>query len=462
MAEDKFKAPVDSSHFPLPRLLRDIMPWFTRSGVAVLDQGLISGSNFLISILLARWLGPDQYGAYALAFSIFVLLSLLYQALLLEPMAVFGGSSYWHSLGGYLNTLLRLHLAIALLIAVALGSGALLASHYSQSASLPGAFAGIAIAAPCILLLWLVRRSFYLELSPYRAAAGSFVYCTLVSGGLWLSFRGGRISPFLAFLLMALAAMAAVCFLATQLKTSFLEKRKEFTVNGIWAKHWSYGRWALAGCFASWIPAYIYYPLLSSLSGMAHAGELRALMNLALPMEQIQAALSLLFLPYAARLYAASGPHSAGKFKTKLTLLSVGVAIGYWMVLILFRGPVFKFLYSGRYEGLVTLVPWVAVGSVFWSAVYGPAVVLRAMESPKSIFIAYGAASLVSVVIGIPATRYFGLAGGIWGINVSDITSFAMVFWLLRSKLKLASDNRGVELHKGVELNNLVARSIES
>src|ERR1041385_6143479 len=45
--------------------------WVTRGTLAVLDQGLISGSNFLIGILLARWLLPAQYGAYGLAFEIF-------------------------------------------------------------------------------------------------------------------------------------------------------------------------------------------------------------------------------------------------------------------------------------------------------------------------------------------------------------------------------------------------------
>src|SRR5207244_12202458 len=61
---------------------------------AVLDQGLISGSNFLLGILLARWTGAEQYGAYALAFAIFILVSIVYQALVLEPMTVFGPSVY--------------------------------------------------------------------------------------------------------------------------------------------------------------------------------------------------------------------------------------------------------------------------------------------------------------------------------------------------------------------------------
>ena len=95
---------------PIKRLIF----WIQKGGFAILDQGLISGSNFVISILLARWLVPEQYGAYAVAFGIFVLLSLVYQSLVLEPMAVFGGSSYRDCLRGYLRSLLWIHIAISL------------------------------------------------------------------------------------------------------------------------------------------------------------------------------------------------------------------------------------------------------------------------------------------------------------------------------------------------------------
>ena len=47
--------------------------WAGRLSLAVVDQGLISGSNFALGIVLARWMAPAEYGAYALAFSIFLL-----------------------------------------------------------------------------------------------------------------------------------------------------------------------------------------------------------------------------------------------------------------------------------------------------------------------------------------------------------------------------------------------------
>ncbi len=77
--------------------------WMKKGGLAILDNGLISGSNFLLGILLARWLAPEEYGAYALAFSIFILVGFLYQALLLEPLSVFAGSVFRGNLRGYLK-----------------------------------------------------------------------------------------------------------------------------------------------------------------------------------------------------------------------------------------------------------------------------------------------------------------------------------------------------------------------
>src|SRR5579863_8501001 len=100
--------------------MQKLVSWGSKGGLAVLDQALISGSNFVVSILLARWLMPDQYGAYAVAFGIYIMLSLVYQSLVLEPMGVFGGSTYRHNIRGYLRSLVWIHVALSVAICSAL------------------------------------------------------------------------------------------------------------------------------------------------------------------------------------------------------------------------------------------------------------------------------------------------------------------------------------------------------
>ena len=409
--------------------------WVQRGGFAILDQGLISGSNFLVGILLARWLAPDQYGAYAVAFGIFVLLSLVYQSLVLEPMAVFGGSSYRDGLRGYLGSLLRIHVAISLAIAAVFGASALVAREFSHSSVLAGALAGVTLASPCILLFWLARRTFYLGLSASKAALGALVYSALSMSGLYVLYHRGLLSPFTAFALMGVAALGTATYNFVRLRTLLRPGALPPRLAEIWRRHWTYGAWALASCVVNWIPAYVYYPLLSSFADMAHSGQLKALMNFTLPMEQTKAALALLFLPYAARVQAQRGRSSAGSLSNRLTFVSVAIAGAYWAAILIFRHPLFHFLYSGRYSEVAHLLPAVALGSIVWSACFGPAIALRAMESPASVFVAFGLATLLSLLIGVPASWAFGVTGAVWGSNLADVLSWAFVVIVLRRKI---------------------------
>src|SRR5579863_4891036 len=172
--------------------------WATKGGLAILDQALISGSNFAVSIWLGRSLMPEQYGAYALAFSVSLLLTFLYQSLLLEPMAVFSGSAYRKSLRGYLGALLWIHVWLTGPGLIVMGIATLVAFKRGSANGLPGALLGVTLAAPCILLFSLARRAYYMKLAPARAAVGAFLYCEIVNGGLFVVYRRGWMSPFSA------------------------------------------------------------------------------------------------------------------------------------------------------------------------------------------------------------------------------------------------------------------------
>jgi len=435
-------------------LLRKLLPWAHKGGLTILDQGLISGSNFLISVLLARWLTAEQYGAYAIAFGFFVLLQLVYQSLVLEPMSVFGGSTYRNNLRGYFGSLLWIHVILSLAIFLVFGATAGVSRLLGQTAGMPGALAGVTIASPCVLFFWMARRSFYLELSPNQAVVGAFVYSGFVLSALWIFYHHHLLSAFTAFVLIAIGSLGTGSFLMLRLRLALRPEGPRPPTGTIWQQHWRYGAWALMSCFASWVPANIFYPILGSFGTMAQSGQLKALMNLTLPLEQTKAALSMLLLPYAAGVQDEKDDSSrAWTLTLRMTVLGVGISIVYWGLIIPLDRPLFQLLYSGRYMEVAHHIPLVAVGSIFWSAAYGPALALRGMKSPASVFAAYTFAAVASLAIGVPATWAFGLTGGIWGNNIADIASFAAVSFLLYRKLtgssKRASEAKAAAVSQG-------------
>src|SRR5690606_39123371 len=83
--------------------LSRIFAFAKKGGFALMDQALFSGANFLLNILLARFLEPAQYGAYAVVFTWFLLLGTLHTASLTEPILVYGSGKYANRFNRYLG-----------------------------------------------------------------------------------------------------------------------------------------------------------------------------------------------------------------------------------------------------------------------------------------------------------------------------------------------------------------------
>src|SRR6266542_4967051 len=87
--------------------------WGLKGGLSIVDQGLYSGANFVLSILLARWLIPANYGIYSIAFAVYQFVFQAHNSLILEPMSVLGPAKMPHRLADYLRDQIKLHFFVS-------------------------------------------------------------------------------------------------------------------------------------------------------------------------------------------------------------------------------------------------------------------------------------------------------------------------------------------------------------
>jgi O-antigen/teichoic acid export membrane protein len=411
------------------------LPWVRKGSLAILDQGLIAGSNFLIGLLLARWLVPEQYGAYALAFSIFLFAAGFHNALLLEPMSVFGSASYGKCLPAYLGKLLRLHFILAFFLTGLVAAGITVLHYFTADRALPSALWGVCLATPLILLFWLCRRAAYIKLAPGLAARGALAYCLVVVCLLLLVQSVGWLSGFTAFLIQALAATVAAILLLASLR-SRLDSQSGPSSSAVVRQHWRYGRWAVATAIVFWLSGNAYYVLVAAFLPMQDVAALRALQNFTLPFPQFITAISLLVLPWASARFAEEGRAGFQHRIRQITVLFVAGASAYYAVLWLFGGRIMAILYAGRYTDFAYLLPLVAAPVVVLAASQGSMIAVQAMQFPAEIFFAYTLAGAVTIVAGIPLTRYWGLPGAAVGILISYLTFFVVISYRYRARLR--------------------------
>jgi O-antigen/teichoic acid export membrane protein len=405
--------------------------WGTRALFALMDQGLISGSNFVTGVILARWLGPAEYGAYALAFATFLLLSLLYQAVVLEPMSVFGGSTYRSTLRHYLGQLVWLQATVAAACIFLLVGAAAVSSVVGRSGQLAQALLGVSFAAPGVLLLSFARRALYLEYRSRGAAIGALLYTGMLLAAMWVIYRLLLLSALSAFIAMGTAALLTSISLLVRVRPRLRETRSAQELRTLGRHHWQYGRWALVSAFLIWLPWNVYYSVVGTYLGLATAGALRALLNLTMPMTQLYTALALLLLPRTASIAQAEGWAGAKRQAIIIAGSFTLVAALYWTMVIYWRAPLLQFLYSGQYANIAGLLPWLAIASVLSGTVFGPMCAFRAMQSPATVCWVFLVSSAIGVGVGIPATLSYGLSGVVLGISISSVLAVVIAAILL-------------------------------
>lgn len=381
--------------------------WAGRGFWAVADQALFAGTNFLVSILLARWLEPAAYGAFATAYALFLLLGTLHTALWTEPMLVYGSGRFREAFSAYQAVLIRYHWRFGLLVFIAfLLLGGLFWSLKGRGLAL--SFFGLSIAAPAVLYLWLVRRGAYVYLNPRLAALGGGLYLFLYLALAGFLLRARLLNEVTAFLAMALGSALAAEAIRWRLRGS---APTQVAPSEVWALHWDYGRWALlAGAF-SWVPANLPLVGLGGLKGLEAAGVFRAAYNLLMPVLHFQTALNALFFPLVARVVHQQGEAHARRWITRVVLVHLAPASAY-ILLGLFAGPLTQWVYGGRYPEVASLFLWMLPLPFFAAFSNALEAWHRSLERPRSVAVAYGVSAGVTV-LGLAAVGYWGVSGAV-------------------------------------------------
>lgn len=401
--------------------------WAQKAGTAALDQASFAGTHFVVNVLLARWLLPADYGAFAVAYSLYLLLDAVYHALVSEPMLTFGAAEYRNDFRLYLGGLLKLHLGVTLAgsLVIALTSALV---EQAQPA-LADALLGAALAAPFILLLWLSRRAQYVRLHPGRACAGAGLYFLLVLSSVLALGLVGQLSAFRALLAMgAIAAMVSLILLAG-LRPA-LKSEERLSLAGIVRRHWSYGRWILGSLVLSSVAMNCYYFFLPLGWGLEASAALRALMNLTNPGIHLLVGITSLLIPAFATIERERGLLKLAATVRRALVFLLPVALVLLGMLWLVRFQLIAVLYGGSYRDYASW-PLLLVASALVPATISTIIgcALRAIERTDAVFWGFFAGVATALAIGLPLAAAYGVVGAAAGILISQ-TVTSLCLWM--------------------------------
>ncbi|MBI5068456.1 MAG: lipopolysaccharide biosynthesis protein [Deltaproteobacteria bacterium] len=377
-----------------------------RGAWAVADQAVFAGTQFVVTALAARWMAAEAFGAFATTYAVFLLAATFHTALLSEPALVVGAAGAAADRPRYLTVLAWLHLRISVALVAALALAALALAALGVTA-LAGPLAMLALSAPAMLLLWLMRRACLLEATSRLAVAGGLLYLVVLVGLVAALRVGGRLGAATLVAAHGVAGLAVGLAMARALGIRRPASASEAERRRVLAEHWAYARWSLPTSALTWVPANVPYVVLPIAAGWDASGALRAVTTVFMPFVLANQALGQMLVPVLAR----ATPEAAARLSRRTAALLTLVSTAGWLACALGGEAVIAALFGARYAGQGRLL-WI-LGLL--PVLNGPTGVmlshLRARGRAEAVFWAYLAGAACAVTAGVAATARWLLDG---------------------------------------------------
>jgi len=416
----------------------------TRTGVvqpaiSLFDQGIVSLTPFLASVLVGRMNSQEEFGFYVLGVTIVALLVELQTALISSPYMVYSPRLRGLKRAQYAGSTLILQLALGGAAAVVLALAAVALAVFGRPGEgLTPVLGALAVVIVFILLRDFIRRVAMARLEMEGALVIDMAVAALQLAGLAAMAALGALNAPVAHIMIGSAcAVASLVWMHRnrhRFEPSMSRARRDFLLN------WSMGKWLFASGLLWALGIHAYPWILAALHGAEAAGIWGACLGALSLVVVIQGGVTNWLGPKIAITYAREGPAPLRRFVFRAAAGFAAVLAVLCSVLMLFADRVLAALYGEIYASSGIVLAIMAVSVIARGAAFCFSRGLFAIERAD-----------VDFWINIIPLAILGTFG-VWAISVHGAEGAAVA---LLASHTIASVARGIAL--AVLLHSLVA-----
>lgn len=389
-----------------------------RAGWAVADQAFSSGTNFALSVLVARTVDLAAFGAFSLAFAAYTTIVTITRAYPMDPLAIrYAGASP--------NSFQRAaSAATGTVVLVGTISGALLlAIGLATTGPFSQALLALGISLPGLLLQDAWRSTFFAGGRGRLAFLNDFVWAAVEFPALSLLIISGGASVFWAVL--AWGGSATVAALVGILQARSVPR--PWLLVGWWREHVDLGPRFIAEALTRVASGQIQLYGVGLVAGLAAVGALRAGQLLFGPVQVVWFGVAMMAVPEGARALAVS----LGRLRRLSLIISAGLtaASAAWgLVVLLIPASLGALLLRGAWPPAHALILPILLGSLANMMSIGAVAGVRSLAAAARSLRATVATATLTLILGIGGAAIGGASGAAWGLCVVAVAGI-FVWW---------------------------------
>lgn len=379
------------------------------------DQLIFSGANFVLNVSLASSISRNDYGIFALVYSLVVLISVVHSSLIGEPITVLWAQNS-EDKALYMR---RCFYFNAIFIGVSL---ALLGLIYGILQYDGIYFAVYTVILTSFSLMWLFRYFSYAESRPQTGMIQSAIYAVTLIGFVAAMRATDQLTGFTALCGLAAAGIAGAGYGAIIHKVQLRGVGRHDLPAIVALAH--YGKWSAPSGIANWAAANILLVTMPIFGSAAESGQLKAFLNVLLPFQQVLQGASQIALPVLARDITLGNTRRVKRLQILFVAASVIGSLVMVAALFLFGPEIYAVLYGRSYQVNPELLLYGAAIPISMAAIAALRTILRAHQRPRSVLLAYGFGLGIAGVIGVPLASVGNAATGALAMSAIHIVIF--------------------------------------
>ena len=393
---------------------------------AIADQAVVSGANFLTGILVARFIGIEEFGQFALAWVLLEITLSVQNSLIIMPMMSIGPKHAESEMPAFFGAVIAQQAAFIVLSIIVSLFGVWVAARFYPE------WVDIAAALACLLAMSqfqnFMRRYLFTRSLPLTA---------FVSDALRYLGQIAVLIVLLQFIAMDAAdalwihsgtAFAGAVFGACFINQIAWERQ---VLLGTLRRHWDFAKWLLCSEIMRAATGNLFILVAGAMLGATAVGGIRAAQQMVGICHIVQLGLENI-VPVRAARHFRDGQFRALLVYIKRFALLGGLAIGA-IVATAAAAPEFwlGIAYGAEYQAQGYLVQWWAVVYFLGFLSRPPAIGLRTIERTDVIFTVQLVSAIFAAITVYPIIHYFGVVGvmtGIVGIVVIRLVMMSRYF----------------------------------
>ena len=400
---------------------------------ALFDQGIVSGTRFVTSVLIGRFCGPEDLGYYTIAFALLLLAMAVQESLISKPYTVFSARRDRERNSVYEGNVFMQHGALVLLaMTTCLLSAVFLRLSYAGDTRLPLVLLLLTAILPFTLLWDLLRRLFFARFKMIDAVfldtALAFLQLGLLVGLAYI----GTLSLTTAMLCIAgSSALVSLAWLFVWLRSFPATLR--FSPPD-WSQNWRFGNWILAGQVLGTLHGYAVPWVLTFAANIASTGVFVAAQSVVLLANPMMLGIGNWLGPRASHAMVEGGKQQVRKLILQvsgLVLAAMGLLAG---IMYLFGAMALEFLFGPAYADQQLLVSVLGLCPIFWSLTVVLGTGLTVLERTKTVFWGSVLGVVLTLLLVVPLTWTGGIVGGAIALLLGSAAGTLHLLWYFNSE----------------------------